>query len=134
MKVVGKQIFCFKNKLVLSNRRMKRLTEGKDQNEENKACFRELDVFILASKVHIGENKFLLVVYISLAPTYCTSSLVTRACNPSGDYELMGHWADLLGPGLDGPSSGLPIPSRELSVRTRTKACGSDTLRAEETA
>lgn len=69
-----------------------------------------------------------------LAHLKCTSSLVTRACNPSGDNKAMGRWADLFGPDSERLSTGLPVPSRESSVRTRAKACGSDTLRAEETA
>ena len=38
----------------------------------------------------MGENKLILVVYISLARKYCTSSLVTRACDPSGDNKVTG--------------------------------------------
>ena len=76
----------------------------------------------------------MLVVYISLAHSHCTSSLVTRACNPCGDNKVMGHWADLFGPDSERLFTGLPVPSRELSGRARAKACGSDTLRAEETA
>ncbi|KFK35993.1 hypothetical protein AALP_AA4G064200 [Arabis alpina] len=47
----------------------------------------------------------------------------------------MGHWTDLIGPGSGWANyTGPPIPSRELSYRTRAKACGSVTLRAEGTA
>ncbi|WZZ75803.1 hypothetical protein YC2023_087173 [Brassica napus] len=44
----------------------------------------------------------------------------------------MGHWADLFGLGSVWLFTGLPIPS-QLSVRTRAKACGSGSLRAEKT-
>ena len=47
---------------------------------------------------------------------------------------MLESWADLIRPGLGWLFTGLPIPSRELRVRARAKACGSDTLRAEETA
>ncbi|KAF2591575.1 hypothetical protein F2Q70_00038128 [Brassica cretica] len=56
------------------------------------------------------------------------------AYDPTGDNKVMGHWADLFGPDSDGLSTGLPIPSRELSVWTRAKACGLNALRAKETA
>ena len=82
----------------------------------------------------MGENKLILVVYISLAHKYCASSLVKQAYDPTGDNKVMGHWADLFGPDSDGLSTGLPIPSRELSVWTRAKACGLNALRAKETA
>ncbi|CAH2036259.1 unnamed protein product [Thlaspi arvense] len=71
---------------------------------------------------------------VSTVHRKCTSSLVTWACDPSGDNKVMELWADLFRPDSEGLFTGLPIPSRELSLRIRAKACGSDSLRVEETA
>ncbi|KAH0940701.1 hypothetical protein HID58_000338, partial [Brassica napus] len=40
------------------------------------------------------------------------SSLVTRACDPSGDNKVMGHWTDLFGPDSERLFTGLPVPKR----------------------
>ncbi|CAN7138114.1 unnamed protein product, partial [Brassica rapa subsp. narinosa] len=48
---------------------------------------------------HIGEMKLFSAVYNKESITLSTSSSVTRACDPSGDYRVMGHWIDLIGPG-----------------------------------
>ena len=52
-----------------------------------------------------------------------------RACNPSGDNKVMGHWAGL------GKDIYWPACSKSgVECSDSAEACGSDTLRVEETA
>ncbi|CAN6844552.1 unnamed protein product, partial [Brassica oleracea] len=72
---------------------------------------------------HIGEIKLLFAVYNKESSNLSTSSSVTRACDPCGDYKLMGRWVDLIGAGFGlGFILGLPIPSWESRHGSRAKA------------
>ncbi|KAF8088353.1 hypothetical protein N665_0544s0003 [Sinapis alba] len=43
--------------------------------------------------------KLFFVVYNRERNIHCTSSSVTRACDPCGDNRVMGRWIGLIGPG-----------------------------------
>lgn len=128
-----RRIVCSKKTKDWMKRKTKKSKLDSDYNWRwQKRRRREGNVLILASRIPHRRKQTSTCCILSLARRYGTSSLETRACDPSGDNKVTGRWTDLFGPGSCLLFTDLPIPSRELGVRTWAKACGLDTLRAEE--
>ncbi|RAL52781.1 hypothetical protein DM860_007549 [Cuscuta australis] len=55
----------------------------------------------------------------------CSPSSVTRACDPSGGYEVLEHWDCLRGRVFWEPSLGRPVQAGEMGQGSCSKEYGS---------